>query len=61
MLRGVRYQHLNWNPSITDAAFGHFQTFRGVKDIHNLKMSFCDHIPDKAFEHLRVIHTLRLA
>ena len=57
-LQGVRYLHLNGNKSIRDAAFGHFQTFRGEKGIHTLYMNNCTQITDKAFESLRGIHTL---
>ena len=57
-LRGVRYLHLNHNPSITDAAFDHFQTFRGDKGLDTLNMSWCRQITDKAFENLRGINTL---
>ena len=59
-LRGVRYLHLNMNKSITDAAFGHFQTFRGEKGIHTLNMWDCTQITDKAFENLRGVQTLRM-
>ena len=60
-LQGVRYLHLNRNKSISDAAFGHFQTFRGEKGIHTLDMGNCTQITDKAFESLRGIHTLYMA
>ena len=60
-LRGVRYLDLNGNKSITDEAFGHFQTFRGEKGIHTLRMSFCTQITDQAFENLRGINVLNMS
>ena len=60
-LRGVRYLDLNGNLSITDEAFGHFQTFKGEKGIHTLKMGGCRHITDEAFENLLGIRTLNMS